>query len=74
VTGKRPYRCHGCDWRGWSIEVAEKPVRRSDSPAADWRDLTGTLPGRSTWLRPLNLEVLDTPQTRKESGLRTRSS
>lgn len=20
VTGKRPFRCHGCGWRGWSFD------------------------------------------------------
>jgi hypothetical protein len=22
-TVKRPYRCHACDWRGWSAEGAQ---------------------------------------------------
>jgi predicted RNA-binding Zn-ribbon protein involved in translation (DUF1610 family) len=24
VTGKRPYRCHECGWRGWSIDLGPK--------------------------------------------------
>ncbi len=24
VTGKRPYRCHACGWRGWGVDFGPK--------------------------------------------------
>jgi hypothetical protein len=27
ITGRRPFRCHGCSWRGWRKELKDEGSR-----------------------------------------------
>ena len=65
VTGKRPYRCHACGWRGWSVDLGPK-ISESGREAAeralapDAPNLKGTTLARD-FLRPgaIDLRQLD---------------
>ena len=53
LTGKRPYRCHGCNWRGWRHDM--DPVE-----LGSWADLADDDSGSSPSRRPeLDLDALD---------------
>jgi hypothetical protein len=44
ITGKRPYRCHACNWRGWAVDTGPK-----------FTDLEKQIAERAMALEPLNL-------------------
>jgi hypothetical protein len=51
ITGKRPFRCHACNWRGW---------RQDDAPDVVWSsDGLEQLGGDHRRPVELNLENLD---------------
>lgn len=65
ITGKRPYRCRACSWRGWlpvrvgdAIEAREQ-ARRS---AADPPNLRGTVFARTDPRLTFDVKQLDTFQ------------
>jgi len=66
ITGKRPYRCHACDWRGWDVDRGpqfdqDEIEIATEALAPDPPNLKGT-----SFARPdppsvqLDLEKLDT--------------
>ena len=60
ITGKRPYRCRSCNWRGWMvIDLSEfdRATRRSMAP--DTPNLRGTVPARLDPVRQIDLTELD---------------
>jgi hypothetical protein len=61
ITGKRPYRCRACQWRGWkrigTSEELQSPQARPDAP--DPPNLKGTLLARSDPRLQLDLKELD---------------
>lgn len=61
ITGKRPYRCRACQWRGWKrigiIEELQSPQARPASP--DPPNLKGTLLARPDPRLQLDLKELD---------------
>ena len=65
ITGKRPFRCRACGWRGWGIDQGPRPgdVQRElagGALAPDPSSLTGTAPGRDTRRhRGIDLAELD---------------
>ena len=38
-TGRRPFRCHGCSWRGWRKELKHEGSRTWGPPSSE--DLDG---------------------------------
>lgn len=34
ITGRRPYRCHACDWRGWGADLGSRFVDDDPEGAA----------------------------------------
>ena len=60
ITGKRPYRCRRCNWRGWLIidpSEVDRAARRSTVP--DPPNLKGTLLARADAQRSMDLKDLD---------------
>ena len=62
ITGKRPYRCRACDWRGWLEsgargQDATKLFDRSTAP--DPPNLGGTSLARSDQREEVDLKALD---------------
>ncbi|OFW16265.1 MAG: hypothetical protein A3H29_15860 [Acidobacteria bacterium RIFCSPLOWO2_02_FULL_67_21] len=62
ITGRRPYRCRACDWRGWlpisvgdAIEAREAARRK----AADPPNLQGTAFARNLQRLTLDVKQLD---------------
>jgi len=65
VTGKRPYRCHACAWRGWGLDLGPKFGDEEADLAArvmapDPPNLKGTALARGDQPVGVNLEELDT--------------
>jgi predicted RNA-binding Zn-ribbon protein involved in translation (DUF1610 family) len=65
ITGKRPYRCHKCGWRGWGVDTGprfndlEKEIAER-ALAPDPPNLKGTLLMRDETRRDnVNLQQLD---------------
>ena len=61
-TGKRPYRCRACDWRGWAQDSgphfsADQIASAARAVAADPSNLKDTEPGHSR--RGVDLATLD---------------
>lgn len=69
ITGKRPYRCRACQWRGWKeIGLSESDRRLSDTrPAPDPPNLKGTLLARPDPRLSLDLKKLDEFHTKDDS-------
>ena len=62
ITGKRPYRCRACNWRGWlAMGVGDAIDARSDARrrAADPPNLRGTLLARPDPRLKFDLKQLD---------------
>jgi hypothetical protein len=59
MTSKRPYRCVGCNWRGWSVEPDRNAEHTSDAPAPEPPNLKGTGLARHAPSRALDLRALD---------------
>lgn len=60
ITGRRPYRCHRCNWRGWlviDLTEIDRATRRSSAPEPP--NLKGTLLARSSTVRKVDLKALD---------------
>ena len=60
ITGRRPYRCRRCDWRGWlviDLSEIDGATRRSNAPEPP--NLKGTLLARSSKVRKVDLKALD---------------
>jgi len=75
ITGKRPYRCRRCAWRGWGIDVGPK-LAESDlaldggAAAPEPPNLKGTAFARDGWPRELDLEALDATAPADETSAR----
>ena len=67
ITGKRPYRCHVCGWRGWGADY-RRQYDESEVPATgdlvqDPPKLKGTAPARFDQdSHEVDLKELDTPR------------
>lgn len=60
ITGKRPYRCRRCQWRGWlPITPGETDAGRRTRAAADPPNLRGTLLARADPRLKMDLKDLD---------------
>lgn len=64
ITGKRPYRCQTCGWRGWGIDLGPRfgdgtIEFASCALAAEPPGLKGTSLSHDERLRELNLDELD---------------
>ena len=61
ITGKRPYRCRACQWRGWkSSAIDERDSSASDaSGAPDPPNLKGATLARIDSRTELDLKELD---------------
>ena len=60
ITGKRPYRCSSCNWRGWMVidpSEFDRATRRSMAP--DPPNLKGTLLARADPIQRIDLKELD---------------
>jgi DNA-directed RNA polymerase subunit RPC12/RpoP len=65
ITGKRPFRCHECGWRGWDIDRGPKFGDEAADLAARVLapvppNLKGTALARDEQPASVNLEQLDT--------------
>lgn len=65
ITGKRPYRCHECGWRGWGVDLGPKfgdeelqTASRALAPEAP--NLKGTVLAREERRTEVDLHDLDT--------------
>jgi hypothetical protein len=75
ITGKRPYRCHGCNWRGWAPEIAptftnlEREIAER-AMAPEPPNLKGTpLMRQDRYPKSVDLNKLDSPpQGRRSDG------
>ena len=74
VTGKRPYRCHTCGWRGWSVDTGPRfrdddveVAVRAMAPEPEPLNLQGAALARDERLPDLDLEQLDSPAVRSYS-------
>lgn len=59
VTGKRPHRCHACNWRGWfrgELGLTDRLVFRGAPEAPNFR---GTLLARTDPRLHVDLKKLD---------------
>jgi predicted RNA-binding Zn-ribbon protein involved in translation (DUF1610 family) len=73
ITGRRPYRCHACGWRGWGIDVGPKFGEQALDIAAralapDPPNLKGTVLGRDESRPEIDLEQLDSMKFTKATG------
>jgi len=71
VTGKRPYRCRACQWRGWkNTGLVEEAVRSSEGrpDAPEPPNLKGTLLARPDPRLRLDLKELDRFHTHKDES------
>lgn len=73
ITGKRPYRCRACGWRGWSIDYGPDftDAEREDAARAlapPPPNLSGTALDRDSRDETLALEQLDLPEVERPSG------
>jgi hypothetical protein len=62
ITGKRPYRCRMCRWRGWKpIGIGEADLGSSEGRPAppDPPNLKGTLLARGTQRLAVDVKELD---------------
>lgn len=60
ITGKRPYRCRGCQWRGWkAIGLNDSDLARSNAATPDPPNLRGTLLARPDPRLHMDLKELD---------------
>jgi len=60
ITGKRPYRCSQCKWRGWMDVDPQEFDRATPRPMApDPPNLKGTLLARGDRLLGMDLKTLD---------------
>jgi len=69
ITGKRPYRCRACQWRGWkNTGLVEEAVRSSEAraDAPEPPNLKGTLLARPDPRLSLDLKELDRFHTLKD--------
>lgn len=60
ITGRRPYRCRRCEWRGWLVidpSEIDRATRRSNAPEPP--NLKGTLLARTSKVRKVDLKALD---------------
>lgn len=63
ITGRRPFRCRACNWRGWlPVGVADAIEAREQarSTAADPPNLRGTALARTDPRLTLDVKQLDT--------------
>lgn len=63
ITGRRPYRCRACNWRGWlPIGVADTVEAREQArrKAADPPNLRGTALARTDPRLTFDVKQLDT--------------
>lgn len=67
ITGKRPYRCHACGWRGWGVDMGpkfgdlEKEVAER-ALAPEPPNLKGTALAREEERKSVNLDALDSAE------------
>jgi hypothetical protein len=54
-TGKRPYRCHTCQWRGWGVETEPRFPLDEQMLAA-----------QAIAAEPIDLRVLEGPASKPE--------
>jgi hypothetical protein len=61
ITGKRPYRCRACQWRGWRrLAIGEdEPTSDLRTKAPDPPNLRGTALARSDSRTDIDLKDLD---------------
>ena len=60
ITGKRPYRCRECSWRGWlPVGLGDTLEARSRRDAPDPPNLRGTLLARSNPRLTFDVKQLD---------------
>lgn len=60
ITGKRPYRCRVCQWRGWRrLGIGDDEATPLRSKAPDPPNLRGTLLARSEPRAVVDLKDLD---------------
>ena len=60
ITGKRPYRCRACRWRGWKrIGIVEEDVVPSHGRASEAPNLKGTALARLDPRTDLDIKELD---------------
>jgi hypothetical protein len=60
ISGRRPYRCRACNWRGWLvIDDTEMDRANRRSMAPDPPNLKGTLLARPDADRTIDLKALD---------------
>jgi hypothetical protein len=62
ITGRRPYRCRACQWRGWlAAALADIDPLRANGPATipEPPNLRGTLLARQRRRSRLDLKDLD---------------
>lgn len=67
ITGKRPYRCRACQWRGWKpIGIVDDESSPSSARAAapDPPNLKGTVLARSDRRIEFDVKDLDRFETR----------
>jgi len=65
ITGKRAYRCRGCGWRGWGVDLGQKFGDEAADLAARVMapgppNLKGTALARGEQPAGVDLEQLDT--------------
>ena len=70
ITGKRPYRCRGCNWRWWlPIEVGDALDQdtRARRHVADPPNLSGTIFARPDPHRQFDITTLDAFDHRRDA-------
>jgi hypothetical protein len=66
ITGKRPFRCRACGWRGWAVDVGRvfhgrDHIDAERALAPDPPNLGNATLGRPPVPRPVELTELDFP-------------
>jgi hypothetical protein len=59
VTGKRPFRCGACAWRGWSVDLGQETGLRSDAPPPEPSGLAATGFARDDRRRDVDFDAID---------------
>ena len=70
ITGKRPYRCRECDWRGWleSGLIPDQLASRGASAKPEAPNLRGSMLARNDPRRSVDIKKLDAFDNLPESG------
>ena len=72
ITGKRPYRCHACGWRGWGIDFGARfgdhnAQLLTDRDALDVQSVSEPLARTDTQLSEGELSRLDESEREADS-------